>query len=247
MVDIHSHILPFVDDGSDSLEQSFEMLRMAEDASTKAIVLTPHSNLYEYDKNLLYELEFVFNAFKQKVEKQKIPVEIYLGGEIFAGKNIIEYAEKKLLPTINYSRFMLVEFDFYSSPSYIKDIIKKLSSMGYVPVVAHPERYECVKKSPSLSMDFMNCGGLLQVNKGSVTGDFGSVSMETAFELINHKTVQFVASDAHSIEVRNTDMELAYGIVADEFDKKTAERLFDTNPQTVINNGRLSISRPVAF
>ncbi|MDD6621048.1 MAG: hypothetical protein PUE75_08225 [Eubacteriales bacterium] len=247
MIDIHSHVLPFVDDGSDSLELSFEMLKMASQGSTKGIVLTPHSNLYEYDKNLLYELEFVFDAFKEKVKNQKIPIEIYLGGEVFAGQGVLEYAEKRLLPTINNSRFMLIEFDFYSSSAYIKSITKKLSRMGYVPIVAHPERYECVKKSPSLSMDFMNCGGLLQVNKGAVAGDFGIASKETAFELINHKTAQFIASDAHNLEGRNTDMELAYSIVADEFDDKTAERLFSVNPQTVINNGRLAISRPVAF
>lgn len=247
MIDIHSHILPFVDDGSDSIEKSFDMLKAAAIASTDSVVLTPHSNLYEYDKNLLYELEFVFNAFREKVEKQQIPVRLYLGGEVFAGAGIIEYASKNLLPTINYSRFMLIEFDFNSSASYIKDITGKLSAMGYVPIIAHPERYECVKKQPSVSLDIMSKGGLLQINKGSLTGEFGEKAREIAYELIAHKTAQFVASDAHSTDVRNPDMEIAYDIVLNEFDSKTADCLFEKNPRAVLNNQRLAISRPVAF
>lgn len=247
MVDIHSHILPFVDDGADSLEQAFELLKAAKLCSTDDIILTPHSNLYEYDKNLLYELEFVFDAFKKKVENEKIDINIYLGAEIFAGKGIIEYAEKRLLPTLNNSRFMLVEFDFYSSPSYIEDIIGNLSSMGYVPIIAHPERYECIKKSPSLSIEFMNYGGLLQINKGSILGDFGTASKSIAYELVNHRVAHFVASDAHSVEFRNTDMELAFSIINDDFGEKTAKKLFNDNPLTVINNTRLAISRPIGF
>lgn len=247
MTDIHSHTLPFVDDGSESIEQSFEMLKMAVAGSTKAIVMTPHSNLYEFDKNLLYELEYVFNAFKKKLKNENIPIEIYLGGEVFAGKDIIQYAEKHLLPTINNSRFILIEFDFASSIQNIKKIVSKLSEMRYVPIVAHPERYECIKKSPSLSLEIMNCGGLLQINKGSITGEFGDKARETALELINHKTAQFVASDAHSVEYRNTDMEASYSIIKQEFDEKTADRLFCQNPEAVINNSKLIISRPIDF
>lgn len=247
MVDIHSHILPFVDDGSDSLEMSFEMLKSACEASTTAIVMTPHSNLYDNDKNLLYEMQFVFDAFKQKVQEQGIDIDIYLGAEVFADDNIADLAQRRLVPTVNGSRFMLIEFDFYSSPNYITDTVGALSKMGFVPVIAHPERYECIKKFHSLSMDFMNSGGLLQLNKGSLTGDFGLSARKAAYELINHRTAQFVASDAHSCGVRNTDMELAYDIVADEFDRETADRLFTVNPGVIIENGRLSINRPIAF
>ena len=247
MVDIHSHILPFVDDGSDSLEASYEMLKSAREASTTAIVMTPHSNLYEYDKNLLYEMQFVFDAFKQKAQAQGIDIEIYLGAEVFADSNITDLARHRLVPTINDSRFMLIEFDFYSSPNYITDVVRALSKMGFVPIIAHPERYECVKKFHFLSMEFMNCGGLLQINKGSLTGDFGPAARHTAFELINHRTAQFVASDAHSCASRNADMELAYDIVAQDFDSATAERIFTVNPGVIIGNGRLSISRPIAF
>lgn len=247
MIDLHSHIMPFVDDGSDGLETSYEMLRMAIAASTEKIVLTPHSNLYENDRNLLFELEFVFEAFKKKVEMQNIPIEIYLGGEVFANDSIIEYARQHVLPTINNSRFMLIEFDFSSSIQYIKRVVSQISDMGYVPIVAHPERYECIKRQPSHSMSIMNCGGLLQINKGSITGEFGPEARYTAYELINHKTAQFVASDAHSIDFRNTDMETAYSMVENEFGENMAKRLFEKNAQAVLDNGRLAIGRPIAF
>lgn len=247
MIDIHSHILPFLDDGAENVDTAFEMLKMAKDASTSAIVLTPHSNLYENDKNLLFELSFVFDAFKKKVEKEGIDIEMYLGGEVFANDDIIDLAQKRLLPTINNSRFMLVEFDFYTSSSYITQKVKTLAQMGYVPIVAHPERYECIKKSPSSAMDILNSGGLMQINKGSILGDFGAGAKLCAFELLHHRLAQFVASDAHTAGHRNTDMELAYDIVSSELDDEMAIRLFKTNPNAVINNDKLKISKPLLF
>lgn len=247
MIDIHSHILPYVDDGAKDVDTAFEMLKMAKEASTTAIVLTPHSNLYENDKNLLFELNFVFEAFKEKVKKENIDIDLYLGGEVFANSKIIELAEKRQLPTINNSRFMLVEFDFYTSASYIMQTVKKLATMGYVPIVAHPERYECIKKSPSNALEILNNGGLLQINKGSIINDFGANTRLCAFELLNHRLAQFVASDAHSSHHRNTDMELAFDIINHELNSEMATKLFKTNPMAVLNNEKLKLSKPILF
>lgn len=247
MVDIHSHILPFVDDGSDDLEMSFEMLKSAAVAGTEEIVLTPHCNLYDREKNYLYEMQLVFDAFKKKAEERNINIKIYLGAEVFADESIVQLLKKQLLPTINGSRFLMMEFDFYSSPVYICDSVKAVSRLGYVPIVAHPERYSSVKKINGVSMEIMNSGGLLQVNKGSLTGEFGESARQTALELISHKTAQFVASDAHSLSSRTAEMDLAYEMVTDYFGSKTAQRLFSDNPSSVIRNGRLTIARPVMF
>lgn len=247
MVDIHSHILPFVDDGSDDLEMSFEMLKSAAVAGTDEIVLTPHCNLYDREKNYLYEMQLVFDAFKQKVEEKNIDIKIYLGAEVFADESVVSLIKKRLLPTINGSRFLMIEFDFYSSVAYICDTVKAVSRLGYVPIVAHPERYSCVKKMNGVSMEIMNSGGLLQVNKGSLTGEFGESARQTALELISHNTAQFVASDAHSLSSRTAEMDLAKEIAEDYFGTKTAQRLFADNPATVIRNGRLTIARPVMF
>lgn len=247
MVDIHSHILPYVDDGSEDLETSFEMLKAASHCGTNEIVLTPHSNLYDGDKNYLYEMQFVFDAFKKKVEEKGIDIKIFLGGEIFVDESVVNLIRKNLLPTINGSRFMLVEFDFYSSAAYIIDKVDAISRLGIVPIVAHPERYECIKRVHRVGIDIMNSGGLLQVNKGSITGEFGAVARQTAFELIYHKTAQFIASDAHSISSRTPEMELEYDIICEDIDEMTAQKLFETNPKAVVENGRLKISRPVGF
>ena len=247
MVDIHSHILPFVDDGSKDLQTSFEMLKAAEHSGTSEIVLTPHSNLYDNEKNYLYEMQLVFDAFKKKVEQQGIDIKLYLGGEIFVDDSILNLMNKNLLPTINGSRFMIVEFDFYTPAPYITEKVKAISHQGIVPIVAHPERYECIKRVHSISLDIMNNGGLLQVNKGSLAGEFGAVARQTAFELIYHKTAQFIASDAHSISSRTPEMELEYDIVCNDFDELTAKKLFETNPKRVIENDKLIISRPVSF
>ena len=247
MVDIHSHILPFVDDGSNDLETSFEMLKSAAAASTDEIVLTPHCNLYDREKNYLYEMQLVFDAFKQKAEKRNIDIKIYLGAEVFADESITQLLKKGLLPTINGSRFLMIEFDFYSTPAYICDTVRSISRMGYVPTVAHPERYSCIKKFNGVSMEIMNNGGLLQVNKGSLTGEFSESSRHTALELISHNTAQFVASDAHSLSSRTVEMDLTYEMLEDYFGEKTAQRLLKDNPAGVTRNGKLTIARPVMF
>lgn len=247
MIDIHSHILPYVDDGAKDFDTAIEMLKMAKDASTSAVVLTPHTNLYENEKNLLFEMTSVFEAFKKKAREQGIDIELYLGGEVFANDDILELAEKKQLATLNGSRFMLIEFDFYTSSAYIMKIVRALSAMGYVPIVAHPERYECIKNSPSNAMEIMNNGGLLQINKGSLLDDFGAGASLCAFELLNHRLVQFVASDAHSLSFRNTDLEIAYDVVASEIGDDMAQRLFKLNPRAVLQNEKLKISKPLIF
>lgn len=247
MVDIHSHILPFVDDGSNDLEISFEMLKSAAAAGTDEIVLTPHCNLYDREKNYLYEMQLVFDAFKQKVEERNIGIKIYLGAEVFADESITQHLKKGLLPTINGSRFLMIEFDFYSTPAYICDTVRSIGRMGYVPIVAHPERYLCIKKINGVSMEIMNSGGLLQVNKGSLAGEFGESARQTALELISHNTAQFVASDAHSLSSRTVEMDLTYEIIEDYFGNKTAQSLLNDNPACLIRNGRLTIARPVMF
>lgn len=245
MVDIHSHILPYVDDGASHLSTAIEMLKHASLANTKSIVLTPHCNLYEDQKNLKEEMQAVFNAFKAKVENENIDIDIYLGAEVFCNNGVVDLAKNNLLPTINGSRFMLVEFDFGASSKYICDMISSLSALGYVPIVAHPERYHCVQNRMNSALDFMNCGALLQVNKSSLFGEFGIGARNCAYELINHRLVQFVASDAHTVFRRNTDMELAFDMVREDFGDKMAQKLFNINPMAVINNGKLTISRPI--
>lgn len=247
MVDIHSHILPFVDDGSNDLEISFEMLKSAAAAGTDEIVLTPHCNLYDREKNYFYEMQLVFDAFKQKVEERNIGIKIYLGAEVFADESVTQLLKKGLLPTINGSRFLMIEFDFYSTPAYICDTVRSIGRMGYVPIVAHPERYSCIKKINGVSMEIMNSGGLLQVNKGSLAGEFGESARQTALELISHNTAQFVASDAHSLSSRTVEMDLTYEIIEDYFGNKTAQSLLNDNPARLIRNGRLTIARPVMF
>ena len=223
------------------------MLKSAAAASTDEIVLTPHCNLYDREKNYLYEMQLVFDAFKQKAEKRNIDIKIYLGAEVFADESITQLLKKGLLPTINGSRFLMIEFDFYSTPAYICDTVRSISRMGYVPIVAHPERYSCIKKFNGVSMEIMNNGGLLQVNKGSLTGEFSESSRHTALELISHNTAQFVASDAHSLSSRTVEMDLTYEMLEDYFGEKTAQRLLKDNPAGVTRNGKLTIARPVMF
>lgn len=244
MVDLHSHILPGVDDGSQNAETSIKMLTQAKNAGTKAIVLTPHVNLFGNGLNLAPNIRQPFLDFKKRVDEEKIGIDLFFGGEIFASKNVLELASNRLLPTINNSRYMLVEFEFHENKEFLKHTIMGLCQMGYIPIVAHPERYDCVKNNFITVLDFINTGALIQINKGSLAGDFGPACKNAAWELVYRRMAHFVATDCHNTEGRNAEMDFVRDLIKTEINEKYAQFLFDINANTVLNNGMLMIPRP---
>lgn len=206
MVDLHSHLIWGIDDGSKSKEMTINMLRQAIKGGTKKLVLTPHYLPGYY--------EVPINKVKEKSEEVKIlanneglDIEIYYGQEIFFTNNLLENFENKLIGTINNSRYMLIEFNMRNfSIKEVFDVLYELQIKGIVPVIAHPERYHKFIKKPSLINEFIKEGFLFQLNIGSINGDFGKEVRKTANLFLKNKIYSFFGSDAHRDEKRNTDM-----------------------------------------
>lgn len=244
MVDLHSHILPGVDDGSPNVETSLMMLQQAKKAGTKAVVLTPHVNRFGDGKNLAGEIINIFEEFKQKTIDEDVGVDVFFGGEIFCTGNVLDFAAQRLLPTINHSRYMLVEFYFQEKIEYIIRTLRALCEMGYVPIVAHPERYDCIKDNSLDVIRLMNSGALIQVNKGSLAGDFGAKCKDVAWDLVYRRMVHFVATDSHNLDTRNTEMDFVFDAIKKEINENYALSLFDYNQTAVLNNGMIMVPRP---
>lgn len=244
MVDIHTHILPAVDDGSPDLENSLKMLRQAKESGTKAVVLTPHVNRFGDGRNLAPDIIKAFEEFKAKTIEENVGVDVFFGGEVYAAQNILELAANRLLPTINNTRYMLVEFNFHEKQYFINTTLRNLRDMGYLPIVAHPERYDCVKENFMSAFDMINSGGIIQLNKGSLTGAFGAASQNAAWDLVFRRMAHFVATDCHNLDTRNTEMDFVYNSIRSEINKNYADSLFDINPNTVLNNGIIMLPRP---
>jgi len=241
MIDIHCHILPGIDDGSASVEDSVMMAELARDSGVHGIIATPHCNLpgdelgnYKSD-----ELAAEFEAFRQELKLNGIKLDIYSGAEVFCTPDTPRLLRKGSLLTLADSRYLLVEFFFNESPEYIGDMLMALRAEGVVPVVAHPERYGCVQADPRLADRWVKEGSVIQVNKGSVLGRFGSRPQSAAEWLLTRGIVHAVGSDAHSPYFRTTEMDSVRHIIASDYGSDYADLLMEKNPQLIIRNKEL--------
>ena len=208
MIDLHCHILPGVDDGAQTMSQALEMARLAVSGGVRAIVATPHCNVPNSPMpNYLDEaLKQRFTALRSAIDAAGIPLDLYAGAEIFCTPQAGELLrEQKLLPLAG-SRYLLTEFFFDESPEFMDHCFRSIRHQGFVPVVAHPERYDAVQRDPQLVRYWFHRGHIIQLNKGTILGSLGSRSQEAARWILRHGLAHTVASDAHGTQHRTPYM-----------------------------------------
>ncbi len=234
MIDMHCHILPGVDDGSQHLYDSLEMAHLAAESGVVGIVATPHCV-----KDGADAVRKSFSLLREAIKKNRIPVELFLGMEIFGTHNTAELLKEGKLFTVNGSIYPLIEFDFYAEGSETTRILREVVREGYRPIVAHPERHEFVARDPKIVNVWRDLGCYLQINKGSLLGRFGMQAQRLAFMLIERNLAEIVASDAHSPAVRTTWMRDVKELLSREFSAETAEKLLVENPLRILKNEQL--------
>lgn len=241
MVDIHCHILPGFDDGSDNLEESLRMARLAVEGGTTAVITTPHCNIPDSFQNYFGKTYAdIFNAFKAKLKEENIPLKIFPGHEIFASGNIVDLIKKKRLLTLCKSDYPLVEFDFTEQADSVYSKLKMLIAEGLVPIVAHPERYAFVAEDETAPFRLKTMGCLLQINKGSIKGGFGKTAHDIAHKMLRDELADFIASDAHSPYMRTPYLADAFEIISDIHSEEYADLLLNVNPSLVLQNKKIN-------
>ncbi len=237
MLDIHCHICFGSDDGAESPDVALKMIELASRCGTNGIAVTPHSNVpgsyrNHYDEGVAEKL----SVLRDMVMKRGIPVQLYSGQEIFMTDGVLPLLESGSLVTLNNTRYPLVEFDFGERQESVISKLQRLIAAGYVPIVAHPERYEFVMEDENAAIRLRSMGCILQINKGSIEGHFGEMPFRVAHSLLRHQLADIAASDAHSPYMRTPDMREAHEIVSNEFSFDYAELLFRENPATILQN-----------
>lgn len=234
MIDLHCHILPEIDDGARDIYDTLEMALMAVNSGVKAIVATPHCNIPWCDSNYYghYYRESLQKA-RQVIAQEGMPIKIFSGMEVFVTFDLPDLIREGKILTINHSDYLLIEFDFGEDPEFVDIMVSRLKEMGIKPIIAHPERYDFIKEDISLARRLVKSGCILQANKGSFLGKYGSRSETTAFELVKSNLVSVVASDAHSPVTRTPYMHEARRALR-EICKTTP--LFETNPAKICVN-----------
>lgn len=237
MIDIHCHILPGFDDGSDNIEESVRMARLAVNGGTTAIVTTPHSNIPgSYQNYFGREYAEKFKQFSTRLKEENISLKIYPGNEIFADLNFVELIKSGKLLTINNSAYALVEFDFVEQAESVYEKLNAMIAEGYTPIVAHPERYAFVIEDEQAPFRLKEMGCLLQINKGSLKGSFGRGAYMASHGIIGRELADVVASDAHSPYMRTPFLADAYDIICEIHSQHYADLLLSTNPMKILNN-----------
>jgi protein-tyrosine phosphatase len=235
MVDIHSHILPGLDDGSESLEESLAMLKIAVAGGTTDIVATPHANSeYMFDPGTVAQKLAELSAAAGDSIRIHTGCDFHLQYE-----NIQDALEHPTKYTINHKNYLLVEFSDLMIFNTTGDIFYQLRSAGMVPVVTHPERNWLLQKRFEALREWVNDGACLQVTAQSLLGRFGKHAREYAEKLMKAGLVHFVASDAHGTRDRTPNMKEAFEYVSDRYGARRAEQLFEWNPRAAVEGKRL--------
>jgi protein-tyrosine phosphatase len=204
MKDIHTHIIPFVDDGSPDLETSVNMIKHEIDIGVTEIICTPHHIYHRYEATVEVIKER-FNFLKEEVERLNLPIKLYLGQEICYShrEDIIAMLKKGELLTLNNTNRVLLEFSFTREPEDILDIIYNFNVNGYEVIIAHVERYEWMDYNKVLAL--RNEGALIQINSNSYLGLTTWKEKRFVKKLLKHNLVDFVASDTHSFRPSTLD------------------------------------------
>lgn len=237
MIDIHSHIIPGIDDGAGDIETSLEMLKTAEGEGTKTIFATPHFNRGYFEHEYKDVLKLTEELGKNAREKG-ININILPGQEVFLKRETPLDFKKGTIGTLGGTRYMLIELPMDTLPDYAMDSIYELKLLGISPIIAHPERYLYIIKKPSLINQFIEEECLFQINTGSIRGLFGREVKNTAEILVKNGIMDFIASDAHTNNKRCPGLKKSFDIINNL--NKECENILGNNVENLLNNRKIS-------
>lgn len=201
MIDIHSHILYGVDDGPENIQQSLELLEKAVKEGITDIIATSHVLHPRFEVSAQTMIQQV-SELQQRVQQEGLQITIHTGHEIRIDERMPQlFLEKKLLPLAN-SNYILVELPANSVPVFTKPLLFQLQELGYIPIIAHPERNKAIAENPRRLKDLIQNGALAQVTAGSVAGHFGKAVQQVSLSLIESNLVHTYGSDVHHVKNR---------------------------------------------
>ena len=241
MVDIHSHILWGLDDGSDSRETSLAMLRIAYEAGTTEIVATPHAN-----SQYVFRPEVIEERIRDLQSALDARPSIHRGCDFHLSyENIEDALNNPRKYTVNGRNFLLVEFADLHFPPTAATIFDRFMGSGMFPIITHPERHPILSQKLDQLASWVERGCCIQVTAKSLEGGFGNGPRAAGWKMLSRGMVHFVASDCHDPEYRSPRLDAAFELVAGKMGMEAAELLFTSNPSVVIAGGDPAAIIPV--
>lgn len=227
MVDIHSHILPELDDGSKSMEESLAMLRIAYEEGIRTMIATPH-NMPGKGCPDREKVTARLDKLRKAAAQADIPMELLLGTEYFYRSDILEEFEQGNVISMNGTRYVLIEFDPGVSRVYAKNAVREIMALDYRPVIAHVERYAgLMEKGAETVRELRAMGALIQVNAGSVIGNLGFKVKQQVKHLLRDEQVDLIGTDAHSARHRAPRMKECEKYLRKKYEEDYCDRLLN--------------------
>ena len=199
MIDIHSHIIPNVDDGARSVEETFNILKEAQEAGFTDVILTSHFLLNYYETNA-QELIFWKEKLQEVLKKQGTKINLHSGMEIYITNQMEELLENKKILTLANSRYMLIELPLATNVKYFDYVVYYLEAKGIKPIIAHPERYKCVQKDPDIVEEYIEKGCLIQCNYGSIVNLYGREAEKTIKTILKKNKEKMETKDSNFLK-----------------------------------------------
>lgn len=235
MIDLHTHILPDIDDGARGLEMSLEMAQMAVDDGTTVLACTPHiyPGLYMNNSAGICDER---DKLQKALDVYNIPLKLVVGADAHLVPELLDGLQTGRVPTLNGSRYFLLEPSHHVPPPHFEASVFNIMAAGYVPVITHPERLVWIEHHYKTFVSLAHRGAWLQLTAGAVTGKFGPAARRWSERLLDDGLVHLVASDAHSNARRNPCMSEAMEKVAERVGQEEANRMVTTRPQAILDD-----------
>ena len=246
MIDFHTHILPNIDDGSKSVEETFNLIKEAEKVGFDSIISTSHY-IENYYESPVGERQQWVNALTEALHKENINVKLYLGNEVYFSENIIKLLNENKIAKINNSKYMLFEFAMNVKPINVYDVIYEMIQNKITPILAHPERYKFVQQDPSFIYELIETGVLMQSNYASIIGWYGEKAQILAKKFLESNMISFLGSDVHKPNTIYPKMPEILEKLEETIGKDKLYELTTLNPKKVLQNEEIEQPEPEEF
>lgn len=231
--DIHCHIVPNVDDGARNSEHALKIISMAYDNGIRTMIATPHYEVGKYDSNA-EEIKNNFQKIKELTARKYPNFNLYLGNEVFYSYGVVDALQEGRIFTMAESRYVLLEFSPNDKYKHIRQAVYELVNGGYIPIIAHCERYEEVMADVDNVEELVDAGAYIQINASTIAGNYGRGIRKKVMKLIKSDLIHFIATDAHSDGHRSPDIQECLKYLRKKADEETINTLLDLNPQKII-------------
>lgn len=243
MIDLHTHILPAVDDGASDLAEALAMARSGVEEGLTVIAATPHF----YEIRDWSRVKEKVKELQAELNKNQIALELVAGAELMLDIDILAMKASDIPTYGDQGKFCLLELPLRQIPIYTEQVLFDLQTKGITPIIAHPERYAAVVENPNVVLDWIKTGSLIQMNTGSILGRFGSQIQETAQIMLTHQMIHFVASDAHGAERRRLNLPDAFPALAQVVGSHMATDLVTNNPRAILQGDFRPQAKPLEY